>query len=130
MAEVFEFKTSLPHFERDAKAAEEALNKVLATIPNLPLDEVPDGADETGNVEHHRFGAKRDYAFKPKQHFELGEALGLMDFEIAAKLIRRAVCGAEGRAGADGARARAVHARCAYGRAWLHRGQSAIDGAR
>ena len=38
------------------------------------------------NVEHHRFGAKRDYAFKPKQHFELGEALGQMDFELAAKL--------------------------------------------
>jgi seryl-tRNA synthetase len=86
MAEVFEFKTSLPHFERDAKAAEEELNKVLATIPNLPLDEVPDGKDETGNVEHHRYGAKRDYAFKPKQHFELGEAHGMMDFELAAKL--------------------------------------------
>ncbi|MEX1083898.1 MAG: serine--tRNA ligase, partial [Xanthobacteraceae bacterium] len=86
MAEVFEFKTSLPHFERDAKAAEEELNKVLATIPNLPLDEVPNGKDETGNVEHHRFGARREYAFKPQQHFELGEALGLMDFELAAKL--------------------------------------------
>jgi seryl-tRNA synthetase len=86
MAEVNELKTTLPQLEADAKAAEEALNKVLATIPNLPLDEVPDGADETGNVEHHKFGAKRDYAFAPKQHFELGEALGLMDFETAAKL--------------------------------------------
>ena len=47
---------------------------------------MPDGKDENGNVEHHRFGAKRDYAFTPKQHFELGEALGLMDFETAAKL--------------------------------------------
>ena len=54
-------------------------------IPNLPLDEVPDGKDEKDNVEHHRFGAKRDYAFTPKQHFELGEALGQMDFEPAAK---------------------------------------------
>ncbi|MFN3351639.1 serine--tRNA ligase, partial [Pseudorhodoplanes sp.] len=45
-----------------------------------------DGADEHGNVEHHKFGAKRDYAFTPKQHFELGEALGMMDFEAAAKL--------------------------------------------
>ncbi len=58
----------------------------LAQIPNLPLDEVPDGKDEKDNVEHHRFGAKRDYAFTPKQHFELGEALGQMDFETAAKL--------------------------------------------
>jgi seryl-tRNA synthetase len=50
------------------------------------LDEVPDGKSADDNVEHHRFGAKRDYAFKPKQHFELGEALGQMDFETAAKL--------------------------------------------
>src|SRR5262249_50911830 len=57
-----------------------------ATIPNLPLAEVPDGADEHGNVEHHKYGARRDYAFTPKQHFELGEALGMMDFETAAKL--------------------------------------------
>ena len=85
MAEVNELKTTLPAFEAEAKAAEEELNKVLATIPNLPLAEVPDGADEHGNVEHHKSGAKRDYAFKPKQHFELGEALGMMDFETAAK---------------------------------------------
>jgi seryl-tRNA synthetase len=86
MAEVNELKTTLPTLESEAKAAGEELDKVLATIPNLPLDEVPDGKDETGNVEHHRFGAKREFAFKPKQHFELGEALGLMDFETAAKL--------------------------------------------
>jgi seryl-tRNA synthetase len=86
MAEVNELKTTLPAFEAEAKAAEDELNKVLATIPNLPLAEVPDGADEHGNVEHHKYGAKRDYAFTPKQHFELGEALGMMDFETAAKL--------------------------------------------
>jgi len=61
---------------------------VLAQIPNLPLAEVPDGVDEKGNVEHHKFGAKRSYPFtnQPKQHFELGEALGAMDFETAVKL--------------------------------------------
>ena len=64
----------------------EELDDALAEIPNLPLDEVPDGKDEKDNVEHHRFGAKRDYAFAPKQHFDLGEALGQMDFETAAKL--------------------------------------------
>src|ERR1043166_2006792 len=58
----------------------------LASIPNLPAADVPDGADETGNVEHHHFGAKRNYPFQPKQHFDLGEALGFMDFETAAKL--------------------------------------------
>jgi seryl-tRNA synthetase len=52
----------------------------------MPLDDVPDGKDASANVEHHRFGAKRSYAFTPKQHFELGEALGQMDFETAAKL--------------------------------------------
>jgi seryl-tRNA synthetase len=86
MAEVNELKTTLPALEAEAKAAEAELNKILATIPNLPLAEVPDGKDETGNVEHHKSGEKREYAFKPKQHFELGEALGLMDFETAAKL--------------------------------------------
>jgi seryl-tRNA synthetase len=86
MAEVNELKTTLPALETETKAAEEELNKILETIPNIPLAEVPDGVDEHGNVEHHKFGAKRDYAFTPKQHFELGEALGLMDFETAAKL--------------------------------------------
>lgn len=86
MAEVNELKVTLPALEAEAKAAEDELNKILATIPNLPLAEVPDGKDETGNVEHHKFGAKREYAFAPKQHFELGEALGLMDFETATKL--------------------------------------------
>jgi len=86
MAEVAALKDELPKFDADAKAADEVLQKALAELPNLPLDEVPDGVDEHGNVEHHRFGAKRDYDFTPKQHFELGEALGMMDFELAAKL--------------------------------------------
>jgi seryl-tRNA synthetase len=86
MAEVNELKATLPAMEAEAKAAEDELNKILAGIPNLPLADVPDGKDEHGNVEHHTWGQKRDYAFKPKQHFELGEALGLMDFETAAKL--------------------------------------------
>jgi seryl-tRNA synthetase len=65
---------------------EDAASMLIARIPNLPLDEVPDGKDEKDNVEHHRFGAKRDYTFVPKQHFDLGEALGQMDFETATKL--------------------------------------------
>src|SRR5687768_3043710 len=63
MAEVNELKTRIPALEAEAKTAGEELDQVLATIPNLPLDEVPDGTDEKGNVEHHRFGAKRDYPF-------------------------------------------------------------------
>jgi seryl-tRNA synthetase len=86
MAEVGELKTSLPAMDDEQKALAVALDKELAQIPNAPLDDVPDGTGASGNVEHHVFGKKRDYAFKPKQHFDLGEALGQMDFELAAKL--------------------------------------------
>ena len=86
MAEVAELKAAIPAMEVEEKSVSDELEKMLAQIPNLPLPEVPDGTDEHGNVEHHKFGAKRDYAFAPKQHFELGEALGQMDFETAAKL--------------------------------------------
>jgi seryl-tRNA synthetase len=86
MAEVGELKTKLPELEAASKAATDELDKRLAEIPNLPLDEVPEGADEHGNVEHHHFGAKRNYAFKPNEHVNLGEGLGFMDFEAAAKI--------------------------------------------
>ena len=86
MAEVAGLKETIPQLEASAKAASKVLDDALAEIPNIPLDDVPDGKDSGDNVEHHRFGAKRDYAFAPKQHFELGEALGQMDFETAAKL--------------------------------------------
>src|SRR5215472_16583719 len=86
MAEVAELKASIPRLEAEEKTASRELDEALSWIPNLPLDDVPDGADEHGNLGHHRFGAKREYSFSPKQHFELGEALGQMDFETAAKL--------------------------------------------
>src|SRR5262249_34719564 len=86
LAEVARLKEEIPALEAQAKTAEEELRDELAKIPNLPLDEVPDGADETCNIEHHHFGAKRNYGFDPRQHFDLGEALGQMDFETAAKL--------------------------------------------
>jgi seryl-tRNA synthetase len=86
MAEVGELKTSIPDLEAKEKEASAALEKELAQIPNTPLDEVPDGKDEHDNVEYRVWGNKRNYAFAPKQHFELGEALGQMDFELAAKL--------------------------------------------
>jgi seryl-tRNA synthetase len=86
MAEVAELKTSMPELELAAKSADEELAKILAAIPNLPLDDVPDGLDEHGNVQRHVFGAVRNYAFTPKPHDDLGGALGFMDFEAAAKL--------------------------------------------
>jgi len=86
MVEVGELKTRLPQLEAEVKQAEDELKKELAQIPNLPLDEVPEGADEHGNVEHHHYGAKRNYAFKPKEHVELGENLKFVDFEAAARM--------------------------------------------
>jgi seryl-tRNA synthetase len=84
--EVAECKTSIATLEKEEREVAEELKIALAGIPNLPLDEVPDGADEHGNVERHHFGAKRNYAFTPKPHYDLGEAMGFMDFEAAAKL--------------------------------------------
>jgi seryl-tRNA synthetase len=69
--------------ERDI---DQRLNAALAVIPNIPLDDVPDGADETGNVEVRRWGAPPSFAYEPRQHFDIGEWLGLMDFEAAAKI--------------------------------------------
>jgi seryl-tRNA synthetase len=86
MTEVAELKTTMPQLEAAAKAADEELAAALAPIPNLPLDEVPDGVDEHGNVQRHVFGQARHYGFAPRPHDDLGGALGFMDFETAAKL--------------------------------------------
>jgi seryl-tRNA synthetase len=84
--EVLELKTTISGTEKEEKDAANELRNLLAEIPNLPLDEVPDGVDEHGNVQRHIFGAVRNYAFAPKPHDDLGGALGFMDFETAAKL--------------------------------------------
>src|SRR5262245_57532185 len=88
MAEVARLKAEIPALEAEEKKLSDELDGALAQIPNLPLPapEVPDGEDSSGNVEHHRFGAKRTYGFALQQHFDLGEDLGQMDFETAAKL--------------------------------------------
>jgi seryl-tRNA synthetase len=85
-AEVARLKAEIPALEAEEKKLSKELDDALAQIPNLPLPEVPDGKDPSDNVEHHHFGAKRDYGFTPQQHFDLGEALGQMDFETATKL--------------------------------------------
>src|SRR4029077_17695227 len=63
LAEVGEIKTSIPELEREAKTASDKLDAALAQLPNMPLAEVPDGKDAEDNVEHHRFGAVRNYSF-------------------------------------------------------------------
>jgi seryl-tRNA synthetase len=85
-AKVADLKAKIHKEEVEADITGDALNQLLATIPNLPLDEVPDGPDADHNRQVRRHGEPRAFGFAPKQHFELGEALGLMDFETAAKL--------------------------------------------
>ncbi|MFO1137158.1 MAG: serine--tRNA ligase [Rhodoblastus sp.] len=85
-AEVAALKENWPAMEQAEREANEALNDALSEIPNSPLGEVPEGKDEHDNVEVSKWGTPRDFAFQPKEHFDLGEALGLMDFESASKI--------------------------------------------
>lgn len=90
MDEVTALKTALQEGEEAERQIDREVTDFLAAIPNIPNDEVPDGADEHGNVERaDRKGIPPRRLLDtnaPKQHFELGEALGLMDFEAASKL--------------------------------------------
>jgi len=85
-AEVAELKEVIQAGEEEERGFDAKLRDALSSIPNLPRDEVPDGTDENDNVEVRRWGEPKTYDFEPKQHFEIGEAIGLMDFETAAKL--------------------------------------------
>ncbi len=86
MSEVAQLKDAMDAASAEEQAAGKELDDLLAGIPNLPAHDVPDGADADANVEIRRHGNPRNFPFTPKQHFETGEALGLMDFEAAAKL--------------------------------------------
>jgi seryl-tRNA synthetase len=86
MAEVSGLKTEIQEGEEEERKLQAGLNDVLATIPNLPAADVPVGSDEKANVELRRSGDKPQVNFKPKEHFELGEAIGQMDFEAAARM--------------------------------------------
>ena len=88
MSEVATLKDQLESGEKEQRAADQALTDALSVIPNIPRDDVPDAKDETGNKEVRRVGEppKLGGINKPRQHYEIGEALGLMDFETAAKL--------------------------------------------
>ncbi len=85
-AEVGEIKEFVQSGEDRARELDKALNEALAVLPNIPHDDVPVGADEEANIEIRRHGEKKEFDFDPKEHFELGEALGQMDFETAAKI--------------------------------------------
>src|SRR5688572_5260640 len=85
-AEVAELKGFLGDAEAKERELDKALNDALAVIPNVPLDDVPAGKDEHDNVEVRKSGEIKTRPNWVREHFEIGEAMGLMDFERAAKL--------------------------------------------
>ncbi len=84
-AEVAQLKDTLPALEAEEKELSAQLHNALAGLPNIPVAEVPDGADETENLEVAKWGTPGTFAFEPKEHADLGPALGL-DFETGAKI--------------------------------------------
>ena len=85
-SEVASLKDALAANEESERQLTLKLNDALAAIPNIPLDEVPDGVDEHGNIEVRRWGNPPGHNFEPRQHFDIGETLKMMDFETAAKI--------------------------------------------
>jgi seryl-tRNA synthetase len=86
MEDVAQAKLAMEAASADEAIAQSALDDLLQSLPNLPDATIPDGADENDNVQHAQWGTTRQFNFTPKDHVALGEALGLMDFEGAAKL--------------------------------------------
>jgi seryl-tRNA synthetase len=86
VSEAARIKQEMPALEQRAAQQEEEIQRILAGLPNVLDPDVPDGADESANVVLSQHGEPRDLGFQPRQHFELGEALGMMDFAAAAKM--------------------------------------------
>lgn len=86
MAEVAHLGDALKQAEDHLEQIQQRLQKILLEIPNLPHDSVPEGKDETGNVQIRRWGEPRTFDFAIQDHVSVGEGLGLLDFETAAKL--------------------------------------------
>ncbi|QHQ34757.1 serine--tRNA ligase [Algicella marina] len=83
---VAEKKQEKAEREEKARIEEAQMEQILMTLPNLPMDDVPDGADENDNVELHRWGNPRSFSFTPREHYEVPGAVSGLDFETAAKL--------------------------------------------
>ena len=86
IAKVSRTKAAEAEAEMAAAEAETALGEAMAKLPNRPADDVPEGADEAANEEIRTWGDKPTFDFEAREHFDIGEALGLMDFETAAKM--------------------------------------------
>jgi seryl-tRNA synthetase len=84
--QVSELKEKQNELERKRDEVESAMRTLLASLPNIPSDDVPIGKDETANVEIRRWGEPRKFDFQPKDHVELGESLGILDLERASKI--------------------------------------------
>ena len=85
-AELGSIKDFIASGEAVEREIDQRLTAALAVIPNLPLEDVPEGKDESGNIEVRRWGAPPAFAYEPRQHFDIGEWLGLMNFEAAARM--------------------------------------------
>lgn len=83
---VGELKERIAELDRTRDEAEARMRELLSTLPNLPHESVPVGADETANREERRWGRAPEFAFEPQDHVELGTALGLLDFDRASKI--------------------------------------------
>ena len=86
MAEVAGLKDSMTALEERQKETTAALRALLEGVPNIPGDDVPDGVDEDDNVELRRIGEKPTFDFEVRDHVDIGESLGLLDFEAASKM--------------------------------------------
>ena len=86
IAEIADLKGFVQDGKEEERRLTAALETAMSEIPNLPHEDVPVGVDESDNVLVHKVGEPRQFNFEPKQHFEIGEALGMMDFETAARL--------------------------------------------
>ena len=80
-----EISKNIENFSNQQKLIKEELDKILSTIPNIPHKDVPIGNDETKNIELTKSGKIPEFDFKPKSHYEIGEQLGMLDFELASR---------------------------------------------
>ncbi|MAM56039.1 MAG: serine--tRNA ligase [Salinicola sp.] len=86
LAEVGQLGDDLDAAKRELGEVQQAWEDLVAGLPNLPHDDVPQGADESDNVELHRWGAPREFDFEVRDHVDLGARFGYLDFEMATKL--------------------------------------------
>ncbi len=86
MKKVDKLKEQISNLKELENIKDEELNAVLTRLPNIPFAEVPIGKNENDNVEYRKWGTKPIFSFKPKRHFEIGEDLNLMNFDLASKL--------------------------------------------